>query len=223
MSGETDPRLQKIKRSFDRGAGAYDRWMGLSERILRDARRTVGERVRGRVLDVGIGTGISLEHYPDDVSVDGVDLSPGMLARARLRADALGLEVRLHEMDAQHLEFGDDAFDSVAFNLCLCTIPDPEAAVREGIRVARPGAPMVFLEHVRSHIRPVALLQDLVTPITAAAAADYFNRRTADTIRRAGAQALTIKPFALGFFNLIIAEAPAELSPPQTPGQDGRY
>ena len=218
MSTARDPRLEKIKRSFDRGAGAYDRWMGLTERILHDARRAVGERVKGRVLDVGIGTGISLEHYPRDVSVDGVDLSPGMLALARRRADALGLEVRLHEMDAQHLEFSDATFDSVAFNLCLCTIPDPAVAVREAIRVVKPGAPMLFVEHVRSHILPVALLQELITPITAAAAADYFNRRTADTIRRAGGEGLTIKPFALGFFNLIIARAPAHLSPPNTPG-----
>lgn len=217
MSVSRDPRLEKIKRSFDRGASAYDRWMGLSERILHDARHAVGERVRGRVLDVGIGTGISLEHYPRDVSVDGVDLSPGMLARARRRADALGLEVRLHEMDAQHLEFGDGAFDSIAFNLCLCTIPDPGAAVREAIRVAKPGAPMLFVEHVRSHILPIALLQEVITPITAAVAGDYFNRRTADTIRRAGTEALTIKPFALGFFNLIIAQAPAPLSAPKTP------
>jgi ubiquinone/menaquinone biosynthesis C-methylase UbiE len=96
MSIARDPRLDKIRRSFDRGAGAYDCWMGLTERVLHDARRTIGARVKGRVLDVGIGTGRSLEHYPGDVSVDGIDLSKEMMARARSRADSLGLEVRLH-------------------------------------------------------------------------------------------------------------------------------
>ena len=182
MSSREDPRLEKIRRSFDRGAGAYDRWMGMTERVLHEARRTIGTRVTGRVLDVGVGTGRSLEHYPADVIVDGIDLSPEMMARARARADTLGIELRLHEMDAQHLDFADDTFDSVAFNLCLCTVPDPEAAVKEAI------------EHVRSHVLPVALLQDLITPITSAVAADYFNRRTAATIRRAGTTDLTIRP-----------------------------
>jgi ubiquinone/menaquinone biosynthesis C-methylase UbiE len=208
VTGPRDPQLEKIRRSFDRGAGAYDRWMGLTERILRDARHAVGAGVTGRVLDAGIGSGLSLEHYPAGIVVDGVDLSPEMMARARIRADRLGLEVRLHEMDAQHLDFADDTFDSVAFNLCLCTVPDPEAAVREAIRVAKPGVPMLFVEHVRSHLLPVALLQEAITPITVRAAADYFNRRTAETIRRAGVEDLTVKPFAMGFSNLIKGRAP---------------
>ena len=135
--------------------------------------------MRGTVLDVGFGTGISREFYPAGVRVVGIDASRGMLEvarRSRANADLL-------VMDAERLAFADQSFDSVAFNLCLCTIPDPERAVREGVRVARAGAPMVFLDH--------------------------FNRRTVDVVRRAGVEVLSVERWLLGVFNLIVGRAPA--------------
>jgi len=181
----------------------------LTERLLGGRRRKVGEVVRGRVLDVGFGTGLSLPHYSAEVEVVGIDASRGMLAYGQGVVRAAGRDVRLFEMDAEHLAFADRSFDSVAFNLCLCTIPDPERAVREAVRVARPGAPMVFLEHVRSHVAPVALLQEVLNPALVALQQDHFNRRTADVIRRAGVEIESIERWMLGFFNLIVGHAPA--------------
>src|SRR6266851_5349125 len=102
----------------------------------------------------------------------------------------------------------DRTFDSVGFNLCLCTIDDPERAVREALRVARPGAPMVFLEHVRSNVLPVALLQEALSPLLVAMEQDHCNRRTEETIRRAGVEVVSVERFAWGFFNLIVGRAP---------------
>lgn len=181
----------------------------ITERLLGGRRRKVGEAVRGRVLDVGFGTGLSLPHYPPSVEVVGIDASRGMLAYGRGVAQAAGRPVRLLEMDAEHLAFAAGSFDSVAFNLCLCTIPDPEAAVREAVRVARPGATMVFLEHVRSHVVPVALLQEVLNPALVALQQDHFNRRTADVIRRAGVEIESIDRWMLGFFNLIVGRVPS--------------
>jgi ubiquinone/menaquinone biosynthesis C-methylase UbiE len=180
----------------------------LTERLLAARRQKVGEIVIGRVLDIGFGTGLSLPHYPLSAEVIGIDASLGMLRFARGEAAQLGRPVQLVEMDAQHLGFPDRSFDSVTFNLCLCTIADPGLAVREALRVARPGAPMVFLEHVRSHLVPVALLQDSLTPLLVALEQDHFNRRTAETIGRAGVEVLSVERFALGFFNLIVGRAP---------------
>jgi ubiquinone/menaquinone biosynthesis C-methylase UbiE len=181
----------------------------ITERLLRGRRRKVGEAVRGRVLDIGFGTGLSLPHYPPGVEVVGIDASRGMLAYGRGVARRAGREVSLLEMDAEHLAFADRSFDSVAFNLCLCTIPDPLAAVREAVRVARPGAPMVFLEHVRSHVPPVALLQEVLNPALVALQEDHFNRRTADVVRRAGVEIESIDRWLLGFFNLIVGRVPS--------------
>lgn len=202
-------QLRRIRKNYNRNAERYDRGIGLLDRLTRDARRKVGETVRGRVLEVGIGSGLSLPYYPPSVHVTGVDLSREMLRLCRLRAADAGLAVELVEDDAQALPFADAAFDSVAFNLVLCTVPDPLRAVREGLRVARPEAPLVFFEHVRSHLGPVALLQDLINPLTVRLDADHFNRRTLEIVRAAGVEVVWIHRWALGFFNLIVGKAPA--------------
>jgi ubiquinone/menaquinone biosynthesis C-methylase UbiE len=195
---------------YDRDPAAYHRGMSVvSERLLAGRRQKVGESVRGRLLDIGFGTGLSLPHYPPSVEVIGIDASLGMLQFAQRD---VATAVQLVQMDAERLAFADQTFDSVAFNLCLCTIPNPERAVREGLRVARPGAPMVFLEHVRSHVLPIALLQEAVNPLLVALQQDHFNRRTADMVRRAGVEVTRVDRWALGFFNLIVGRAPEAAS-----------
>ena len=200
---------------FDRDPGAYHRAMssGLDEWMLGDRRKKVGESVRGRVLDIGFGTGLSLPHYPRAVEVIGIDASLGMLRFARSESAKLGRQAWLVEMDAEHLAFADRTFDSVAFNLCLCTIGNPERAVREAIRVVKPGAPMVFLEHVRSHLLPVAAVQQIFNPLLVALMADHFNRPTAATARRAGVEIVFVDRWFAGIFNLIVGRAPGAAGP----------
>ncbi len=202
-------QLSRVRRIYDRNPAGYHRGSALTERLLAVRRRKVGEIVRGRLLDIGFGTGLSLPHYPPSVEVVGVDASLGMLRFGRSEAAKLGRPVQLLEMDAEHLGFPDLCFDSVAFNLCLCTIGDPDQAVREALRVARPGAPMTFLEHVRSHVLPIALLQDALTPVLVVLEQDHYNRRTEETIRRAGVEVISVERFAWGFFNLIVGRRPA--------------
>ncbi|MEO8745591.1 MAG: class I SAM-dependent methyltransferase [Candidatus Dormiibacterota bacterium] len=202
-------QLDKVRRVYDADPAAYHRGMSfLTERLLAGRRNKVGESVKGRLLDVGFGTGLSLPHYPSSVEVIGIDASLGMLRYARTEVDRLGKPAEVLQMDAEHLAFADRTFDSVAFNLCLCTIPNPERAIREAIRVARPGAPMIFLEHVRSHVLPVAVLQEVMNPVLVALQGDHFNRRTAEIVERSGVKVVSIDRWALGFFNLIAGQAP---------------
>jgi ubiquinone/menaquinone biosynthesis C-methylase UbiE len=183
----------------------------VSEWMLAGRREKVGEMVRGggRLLDIGFGTGLSLPHYPAGVEVIGIDASRAMLEFGRGFARRSGRRVELAVMDAERLAFPDRSFDFVAFNLCLCTIPDPGRAVAEAVRVAQPGAPMSFLEHVRSHLLAVALVQDAISPVMVALEADHFNRRTVEVIRRAGVVVDSVDRWFLGVFNLIVGHAPA--------------
>jgi ubiquinone/menaquinone biosynthesis C-methylase UbiE len=206
-------QLRRVRKLYDANPAAYHRGSVLTERLLEARRRKVGEIVTGRLLDIGFGTGLSLPHYPPSLSVIGIDASLGMLQFAQREAANLDRQVQLVEMDAERLAFADQSFDSIAFNLCLCTIRDPERAVREAVRVARPGAPMVFLEHVRSHLLPIALLQDALSPVLVALQQDHFNRRTADAVRRAGVDVISVERWALGFFNLIVGRAPGASRP----------
>ena len=207
----SDRRILKVQRIYDRNPGLYHRAMQsrFTEWMLGGRRRKVGETVRGRVLDVGFGTGLSVAEYPADVQVVGIDVSAGMLAIGRRFARDTGHEAEVEVMDAEHMAFDDGVFDSVAFNLCLCTIPNPGAAIREALRVVKPGGPMVFLEHVRSHLLPVALVQDAINPVMVVWQADHFNRRTADVVRRCGVEVLSVDRWWLGVFNLIVGRAPA--------------
>ncbi len=202
--------LARLREAYDRMASHYDRDMerGLTRRLVHRARPRVGQAVRGRLLEVGIGTGLSLEYYAPEVQVTGIDLSPEMLKIASQRAQQLGRKVDLRLMDAQALDFPDHAFDSLAFNLSLCSIPHPERALSEAVRVAVPGAPMVFLEHVRSNRPILGWLQDLINPLTVWLQADYFNRRTEELIRAQGITVTSADRWALGVMTLITGRAP---------------
>jgi len=218
-------RLDRVRRIYDKDPQTYDRAMssGLGAWMLRGRRQKVGEMMSGRALDIGFGTGLSLPHYPPGVEIVGIDASTGMLSIARDAAARTGRSAELFAMDAENLAFPDHSFDSVAFNLCLCTIPDPARAVREAVRVARPGARIVFLEHVRSHILPIALVQDVMNPVLVALQEDHFNRRTAEVARKAGVEIESIDRWFGGIFNLIVGRAPqvrvvnAEVLPPEHP------
>lgn len=198
-----------MRRLYDRDAARYDRDMSLTERLVGDRRSRMVADLGGRVLEVAVGTGATLPHYAPGTSVVGIDLSPGMLAEARRREVASGVAVDLRNMDAQAMAFPDDSFDAVVFSLCLCAIPDPDLAIREALRVARPGAPIRMLEHVRSNFPPVALLLDAANLLSVPFHEEHMNRRTFEAARNAGVLDLEEERWFLGMFTLIRGRAPA--------------
>lgn len=131
-----------------------------------------------------------------------------MLAHAEKRLSDLGRTGTLRVMDAQHLDFPDHSFDSVAFNLVLCTIPDPRRALEEGRRVAKPGAAMTFLEHVRSNRLCARLIQDGLNPLMVRSSHDRINQDTEKLIRSAGITVLTSERWFVGAVQLIVGRAP---------------
>jgi ubiquinone/menaquinone biosynthesis C-methylase UbiE len=178
---------QKQRRVWDRYATDYDRQITFLERLaLSGCREWVGGRSRGRILDVAIGTGRSLPHYPGGVSVTGVDLSPQMLDVARRRADELGLTVDLREADAERLPFADGSFDTVVCALALCNIPDPARAVSEMRRVLAPSGTLLLLDHVGSAWPPIYATQWLVERLTIRTAGEHFTRRSVPLLEAAG-------------------------------------
>ncbi|TMD41581.1 MAG: class I SAM-dependent methyltransferase, partial [Chloroflexi bacterium] len=161
-----------------------------------------------QLLEIGIGAGASLPYYHADVVVTGIDLSPGMLSHAERKSRALGRPTTLHVMDAQTLDFADHQFDSVAFNLVLCTVPNPTRALGEAVRVAKPGAPMTVVEHVRSNRPWVGVPQDLLNAVIGRASHDRVNLETEKLIRGAGVEVLSSERWLLGAMTLIVGRAP---------------
>jgi ubiquinone/menaquinone biosynthesis C-methylase UbiE len=156
---------ERVRRVYEREAQKYDRNVRIPERLLfSGGREWVCARAVGEVLEIAVGTGLNLRHYPDGVRLTGIEFVPAMLDIARRRAVGLGRPVELRLGDAQALEFGDATFDTVVCTLSLCTIPDDRAAVAEVQRVLRPGGRFVLLEHVRSPVRAVQVVQRLLAP-----------------------------------------------------------
>jgi len=131
------------------------------EKLGAEKKRRLLADASGRVLEVGIGTGLSLPHYPAGVDeIAGVDPSQPMLRRARDRAAELGRDVTLLQAPAEALPFADDSFDTVVTLAVLCSVDDQGRALAEVRRVLRPGGRFIFLEHVRSDDPALAQKQD---------------------------------------------------------------
>lgn len=173
---------------WDRMAPRYDRDMRRLEPLLfgRDARGWVCAQARGDVLDVAIGTGLNLPHYPPGIHLTGVDLSPAMLAAADKRAADLGRAVELSEAAAEHLPFPDASFDTVVCTLSLCSVADDQAAIAEMYRVLRPGGQLLLLDHVAATNRFLLALQRLWEKVTVRFAEDYQTRHPLPLVEQAG-------------------------------------
>ena len=154
---------RRARRYWHRHASGYDKKMARTERLLfADGRAWVCAQATGEVLEVAVGTGRNLGSYPAGVRLIGLDYSPAMLAIARQRAHALGLQVDLREGDAHALPFADASFDTVVCTLGLCSVHDDRRAVAELIRVLRPGGLLLLLDHVRGATRTVRAVQWLL-------------------------------------------------------------
>jgi len=170
-------------------AALYDFMNAGAERgFLRTAREDLVGGARGRVLEIGCGTGASFPYYGAAVTeVVATEPDPYMLERARKRATALGRPIDIRQVPAEGLPFESRSFDAVISTLVLCTVCDPAHALAEVKRVLKPEGELRFYEHVRYEDTFGAFWQDLVTPVWRwCAAGCHPNRDTATAIRDAG-------------------------------------
>jgi ubiquinone/menaquinone biosynthesis C-methylase UbiE len=170
-------------------AAVYDRGMkGTEEAGLGEIRRELLADASGRVLEIGAGTGINLEHYLDAVTdLTLTEPDPHMATRLRERLKRGEGRGTLIEAPAEALPFADDSFDTVVATLVLCTAPDPAAAVAEVRRVLAPGGKLLVLEHVRSRNPRLARWQDRwEKPWRFLGDGCHCNRDTAATLAASG-------------------------------------
>lgn len=177
----------KQRRVWEKLAPRYNQQIAFYERVwFTGGREWIGARVRGRILDVAIGTGRNLAHFDADTTVTGIDVSTAMLDLAKLTAADLARDVDLHEGDAEHLPFADESFDTVVCTLSLCNIPNPSRAIEEMRRVLVPGGQLLLLDHVGSNWPPLFAAQWLVGQITRRMAGEYLTRRALPLVEHAG-------------------------------------
>src|SRR5438132_7079120 len=148
MAGEID--INTVAKAYARWAPVYDFVFGSVFDRGRKASIAAAERIGGRILDVGLGTGISLADYSRSNDIVGVDYSEPMLRKARARVAAHGLVhvEALVVMDAQRLGFPDASFDVVMAQFVITAVPDPEATLDEFARVTKPGGEIILVNHL---------------------------------------------------------------------------
>jgi phosphatidylethanolamine/phosphatidyl-N-methylethanolamine N-methyltransferase len=164
MSLETDV----VEGVYGKMASVYDLFFGLPLHHGRAAAiHRMGIKTGEQILEVGVGTGMSLPLYPRRCDVTAVDLSESMLERAHARLARYGIRnVRLIQMDATHLKFPDNSFDIVYAPYFISCVPDPIGVTREMRRVCRPGGRIVFLNHFLSDGPILSRVERAIAPLT---------------------------------------------------------
>ncbi len=158
---------EMVERAYDRWAPIYDLVFGGVFGRGRQAAIVATNSIGGRVLEVGVGTGISLPQYGPDLRIFGTDISAAMLRKARARvADLrLGNVEGLAVMDAEKLEFPDHSFDVVMAQYVVTAVPNPEAALNEFARVLRPGGEIILLSRVSADAGMRRFIEQQLQPV----------------------------------------------------------
>ena len=156
-----------VMRAYKRWAPVYDLVFGAVFDQGRQAAVAAADRVGGRILEVGIGTGISLQRYSARNRVVGIDLSPEMLRKARRRVTELLLAnvEQLAVMDAENLSFPDASFDAVVASYVISTVPHPVVALNECARMLRPGGELILINRVGAGSGARRNVEHLLQPI----------------------------------------------------------
>ncbi|MBU2027909.1 MAG: methyltransferase domain-containing protein [Proteobacteria bacterium] len=202
MNHQIDSNLTaQTKTRYNRIAPYYDVMKIISERTFSRWRRQLLARAKGKVLEVGVGTGKNFPYYPEGVDVTGLDIADKMLLHARLRADKLGFPVHLMEGDVQSLPFPENYFDTAVTTFVFCSVPDPVLGLKELGRVVRSDGEILLLEHVRIDRPVIGFIMDIMNPFFLHFIGPNINRRTVENVGKAGLRIEKIEH--LGFMQMV--------------------
>lgn len=156
-----------VAKAYARWAPIYDLVFGAVFDRGRKSTIAIADAIGGRVLDVGVGTGLSLADYSPQTKLCGVDISEPMLRKAQERVRARGLAnvETLAVMDAKALAFADASFDAVVAQYVITAVPDPEATLDDFIRVLKPGGELILVNHIGAENGPRRIFELAFAPL----------------------------------------------------------
>lgn len=169
-------------------AAMYEQFAaGMEKAGMEAVRARLARDLRGRVIEIGCGTGLNFSHYCADAEVTAIEPLEEFRLFAAERAKTAAARIEVYEGDAQELPFDDHSFDAALETLAFCSVPDADKGLRELRRVVKPGAAVRFFEHVRSDHTVAALAQNTFNPLWRwLADGCNLNRDTVAAIRAAG-------------------------------------
>jgi ubiquinone/menaquinone biosynthesis C-methylase UbiE len=183
----------------------YDFAMAPLEKMgLSNLRRRLLKQASGKILELGVGTGLNLKHYPPQLEIFAIDPDDSKRDLAIRKQKESNLNVQIQKGDAEELTFKDSSFDTVVGTLVFCSIPRPERALDEAFRVLKSGGHFLLLEHVLSTSITVATLQNFLTPVWKHIAGGcHLNRDPEEAAIKAGFQLVSSKRVLKGLGKII--------------------
>ena len=204
---------RRLRAIWEKSAAKYDKQMNWWDKhLMPGGREWLASQAHGKTLEVAVGTGRNLPFYEPDIDIMGVDLSPATLAIANDRVKELGREIELREADVQNLPFEDETFDTVVAGLCMCSFPDPMRAVSEIKRVLKPGGSLVSIDHVRSPVLAVRVVQKAINPLAVRFQGDHMVREPLEYYRAHGFQIVESERSKWGIMERVRATKPAAVA-----------
>ena len=177
---------EKIKKRYNRVAKIYDILENPMEMMaLKEWRIELMKELKGKVLEIGVGTGKNIEYYPNDIDITAIDFSEKMLEKAYGKAEKFHKKVKLVSMDAQSMNFPDNTFDIIFTTCVFCSVPDPLIGLKEMRRVCKPKGKIIMIEHVRSEKKVLGVIMDILNPIVVNTYGANINRKTIENINNA--------------------------------------
>lgn len=192
---------QHTRSRYDLIAPLYNVMEWPVEQLLfKGWRKQLWDQITGpNVLEVGVGTGQNIPYYPEDIEVTGIDLSPGMLKRAKQRLTKKQEDhLTLREMDAQQMDFTDNTFDEVISTFVFCSVPDPISGLKETLRVTKPGGKIYLLEHMRADSTALASAMDKLDSPIHYLSGVHIARQTVSNVTKAGWEIKNVRDLTSG-------------------------
>lgn len=191
---------QQIKEKYNSFSKWYDFAGVLNDLLIKKYRKELLKNAKGKVLEVGMGTGINLKYYPKDCEIVGIEISEEMLKRAKKRKKKLKRKATFFVGDAENLPFKNKTFETVVDTLGLCTYPNPVKALEEITRVCKPRGRILLLEHGLSNNKFVEKLQRKRECKHYQKIGCSLLRNHEILIKKAGLKAVKIERFFFGMF-----------------------
>ncbi|WP_320046284.1 methyltransferase domain-containing protein [uncultured Ilyobacter sp.] len=193
------------KDKYDKVAKIYDRMEKMM--FFTKYRKGLISLASGKVLELGVGTGVNLPYYSEKISVTGIDFSKKMLEKSEEVIKKNNIKnIKLEEMDIQAMSFEDNSFDCAVSTCVFCTVPDPIAGLKEVYRVIKPGGKVLFLEHMRSENPLINIFLFVMSIMSKFFLGTSMVRKTQENIEKVGFKITERRDLFFDVVRIIIAE-----------------
>lgn len=179
-------RSQQTRIRYNRIASIYNLLEAIPTSFIDNWRKKLLKKAKGKILEVGVGTGKNFDFYPAGAVVTAIDFAEKMIALAKKNAEKKGLTFKIEEGDVENLAYPDNFFDTVVATFVFCSVPNPLQGLKELRRVVQPDGQALFLEHVRIDNLIIGWIMDRLNPLIVRLVGANINRQTVENIKAAG-------------------------------------